>query len=174
MTNYQPSPGPYYQPMQPPPPRRKHTGLKVFAVLSAVVLAGAGACTAVVYQGASDALKEIPTTVPTVDGSAGQTKTPAATPQAKPKGKETVPSFLPRNGTLLVGPDVKPGTYQATCPADAIMCYWARLKNTSGDIGSIIANEIVDAGAKATLTIKATDNAVEITGFGGATWKRIR
>ena len=45
-------------------------------------------------------------------------------------------------GTYIVGRDIKPGTYQGQAGDDILeSCYWARLKDVSGDLDSIIANE---------------------------------
>lgn len=41
------------------------------------------------------------------------------------------------NGTWEVGVDIKPGRYR-TVPGDR--CYWARLRNRSGGVGSIVDN----------------------------------
>lgn len=49
-----------------------------------------------------------------------------------------VPVTMPTDGTYLVGKTIKPGTY--TSPgADIGRCYWARLKNTSGDVSAVVA-----------------------------------
>jgi hypothetical protein len=73
-------------------------------------------------------------------------------------------------GTWAVGIDIAPGTYAVTVPTDSSGCYWQRTKNFSGDLNSIIANENVDAGARATVTIKLTDKGFKSSGCG--TWKR--
>ncbi len=71
------------------------------------------------------------------------------------------------DGTYLIGVDVQPGTYRA---ADTGTCYWARLRNTDGGVGSIIANSIGD-GAQV-VTIRASDEAFETARCG--TWKKVR
>lgn len=45
---------------------------------------------------------------------------------------------MPTDGTYLVGKHIKPGTYVAA-GADVGRCYWARLRDTSGEMRSIIA-----------------------------------
>jgi len=48
------------------------------------------------------------------------------------------------------------------------MCYWARLKDTSGGLGSIIAND--NFKGPTTLSIKPGDKAVQFSN--GCTWTR--
>jgi uncharacterized protein (DUF2141 family) len=73
-------------------------------------------------------------------------------------------------GTWAVGIDIAAGTYAVTVPADSVGCYWQRSKNFSGDLGSIIANQNVEPGARATVTIRSGDKAFKSTGCG--TWSR--
>jgi len=55
------------------------------------------------------------------------------------------------DGTYLVGVDIQPGTYRSDTGEG---CYWARLRNFTGGLGSLIANDnpagpaIVKIGAK--------------------------
>lgn len=79
-------------------------------------------------------------------------------------------SFDGDAGLLLVGSDIRPGTYRATCESD-FGCYWARLKGTSGEFEDIVANEGRDPGQRATVTIRGSDVAFETTGFGE--WTRV-
>jgi len=64
------------------------------------------------------------------------------------------------DGIYLVGEDIKPGTYRGTVTSD--MGYWARLRNTDGGLDSIIANGL--PSGPFVLTIKSSDNAVELKG----------
>jgi hypothetical protein len=73
-------------------------------------------------------------------------------------------------GTWAVGVDIAPGTYSTTVPNDSNGCYWERTKNLTGDSDSIIANDNVNPGARATVTIKSADKAFKASGCG--TWKR--
>lgn len=59
-------------------------------------------------------------------------------------------------GTLLVGKDIAPGTYQGTATG---YCYVARMGKGESDI---IDNDLYQPGDKVTLTVKATDYAVKI------------
>ncbi len=73
---------------------------------------------------------------------------------------------IPDDGTWLVGTDVKPGTYRSSSDGD---CYWARLKNTSGDFEAILAN---GNGGNQVVTIKKSDKAFESTRC--APWTKVR
>ncbi len=64
-------------------------------------------------------------------------------------------------GTFIVGEDIKPGRYKARADGDG-SCYWARMKDDSGDSDSIIANNITDGSAS--VTIKESDGAFETSG----------
>lgn len=45
-------------------------------------------------------------------------------------------------GMYLVGIDIQPGRYRGEAGADVMdSCYWSRLSNFSGDMGSILAND---------------------------------
>lgn len=108
----------------------------------------------------------IRTTTVTVTASARATsRTPAKTVPPAPAKTTAKPVTLDGDGTYLVGTDILPGRWKT---AGTDFCYWARLKNDTGDLGSIIANH---AGAgPSTVTVKATDGAFSTTGCG--TWTR--
>lgn len=65
------------------------------------------------------------------------------------------------DGTYRVPRDVSPGTYRAK---DTDGCYWARLKNFSGSLNAILANE--NASGPTLVTIKRTDRGFETTRCG--------
>lgn len=65
------------------------------------------------------------------------------------------------DGTYVVGDDIRPGTYK-TKGSEGFGCYWARLKDTDGDFGSIIANGNTEGPT--TVTIKKSDGAFETRG----------
>lgn len=74
------------------------------------------------------------------------------------------------NGIYVVGTDIEPGTYHTPgSSTDTGECYWARLKDTTGDSGSIIANG--SSQGQMTLTIKSTDAAVKSSGCSG--WAKV-
>jgi len=75
---------------------------------------------------------------------------------------ELTPDF--GDGTYVVGTNIVPGTYETTGPAAGGIgtCSWSRLKDTSGDFGSIIATD-VRQGPTA-VTISKTDGAFVTAG----------
>jgi hypothetical protein len=57
-------------------------------------------------------------------------------------------------GMWLVGAQVRPGTYSAaTLPG----CYWQRLRDFTGNLGGIIANDFVSGGGNRLVTISGGD-----------------
>jgi len=77
-------------------------------------------------------------------------------------------------GVTLVGPSkgqMAPGRYQTNGPAadSGGNCYWARLKDTTGELDAILANS--DIGGSTVVTIKTTDKAFESSGC--QPWKKI-
>ncbi|MFG1947712.1 hypothetical protein [Nonomuraea sp. NPDC048826] len=100
-----------------------------------------------------------------VIGSSGETETSAASPrptvtvtemadtvaETAPEQTESGPlTTAPGDGQYLVGEDIKPGTYK-TAGTDGFTCYWARLKDASGEFGAIIANGNVSGQTRVTL-----------------------
>jgi hypothetical protein len=86
--------------------------------------------------------------------------TPAGTPTAataaasapvKTPAPPKVPSF--GDGVHQVGVDIQPGLYRTRQPSPA--CYWARLRDFSGGLDSIVANDNTDGPA--VVEILATD-----------------
>jgi hypothetical protein len=65
-----------------------------------------------------------------------------------------IPNFA--DGTHVVGTDIEAGRYIVQANAG---CYWARLRDASGDMGSIIAND--NANGQAVVDIAATDGLFE-------------
>ncbi|WP_129840385.1 hypothetical protein [Streptomyces sp. RFCAC02] len=55
------------------------------------------------------------------------------------------------DGEYLVGEDIAPGTYKTAGPDDDFGCYWARLKNASGEFDAIIANNNLNGPGRVTL-----------------------
>lgn len=103
------------------------------------------------YAGSTSTAR--PTTTVTVT----EKPLPQPTKEAeKPKSAEVTVTA----GVYEVGTDIKPGTYKST--GNDALCYWARLKDTSGDMGTIIANDLGE-GSK-TVTIKKTDGAFKTSG----------
>ena len=102
------------------------------------------------------------TAVPTT--AAATTSPPPPPPPAGPKT-----SF--GDGIWEVNVDIAPGKYKTTVPQDSINCYWERMKNTSGDFESIIANDNHGPGQPVTITIAKTDGAFKSNGCG--TWTKV-
>lgn len=92
----------------------------------------------------------------------------ASPDETEAKQAEKTPAGL-REGTYAVGEDVKAGTYKTTVP-DGEHCYWARLKDFDGELGSINANGNLDEGGKGRIVVKKSDAGVEFRG--GCEWKR--
>ena len=157
----------------PSPKRKRRTGRLVLVAVAAAVLGivTVGSCSALMFDGAIGAVDDkAPVILPDLTKPLG-TATPTTRPS--PKAVEKAPTNnLPRDGVLIVGKDLKPGVYQGTCPEDTVVgCYWARLKDTDGQLESVLANNVTTTGGKITLRVKVTDYAVEIRG--GNEWKRV-
>lgn len=148
-----------------PPPRKRRAGKIVLIVVGVCTLGiiGVVSCTAAMFNGAINAADNAPHVQPT-DPEPGP-----AVPTTKPV--EKAPARGVHDGTLFVGKDVLPGTYVTTVPADSLACYWARLKDTDGELGSVIANKLGEPGGQMVLTIKKTDYAVEVR-CDGAKWTK--
>jgi len=82
----------------------------------------------------------------------------AAQQQAAEKAAAEKAANTFTDGTYLVNTDIKPGTYRGTLTGDT--GYWARLRDTSGGLNSIIANGL--PSGPFVLTISSSDNAIEI------------
>ncbi|MFB7605352.1 hypothetical protein [Streptomyces gardneri] len=69
-----------------------------------------------------------------------------------PPAEETGPAdHFPGDGEYLVGEDIEAGTYRSAGPADSFGCYWARLKDASGEFEAIIANNNLQGPGRVTL-----------------------
>jgi hypothetical protein len=84
-----------------------------------------------------------------------------------PAATGPVRSFGP--GTYVVGTDIVAGTYKTTGSSSSVPCYWARLRNTSGEFSAIIANG--DPSGPTTVTISKSDGAFETSGCN--TWQKV-
>lgn len=60
-----------------------------------------------------------------------------------------------------MGEDIQPGRYKARADRNGL-CYWARLKDDTGDFDSIIANNTTSGSAS--VTVKSSDGAFETSG----------
>lgn len=93
-------------------------------------------------------------------------KKAAAASKPKPTTPPAPPAATIEEGTWAVPSEVKPGTYVSD---GGESCYWARLRNTSGSLDSIIANSINPGRQR--VTIRSTDKAFETTGC--PTWRKV-
>jgi hypothetical protein len=78
------------------------------------------------------------------------------------------PNGIP-GGVWLVGSQVPPGTYGVNASRG---CYWARLRDFTGNLSGIIDNEFVSGGGPQLVTITASDVGFENDGDCG-TWTRV-
>ena len=75
------------------------------------------------------------------------------------------------DGVWAVGEEIQPGTYTSTAPEGEMdMCYWARLGSFSGDAEDLIANNVIEPGARGRVEISDADAGVEFSG--GCIWTR--
>jgi hypothetical protein len=162
-------PGQQYAPAQPPKrswPARHKVLTAVLAVVGLFVVlgvigavAGGGAAT---DPGAASPSAPVVTAVP----PAPTTALPSATvdPTTDPTTDPAPPAdpTIPGDGTFLVGPDIKPGTYRTAGPGSdrkdlGLPCSWQRLKGTSGDLNDVVAAGL--PSGPSVVTIKASDKA---------------
>ena len=180
----QPPGGPYPPagPPQKPPASTTPWWKSRIIVGGAALLAGVGIGAAGGGDGTSPAASAGATPTVTVSVPADGAPAPTVTVTAPPAAAKTVqvpgpvktvtapppgPAVaIAEDGTWLVGTDIKPGTYRSSSDGD---CYWARLKNTSGDFDAILAN---GNGGNQVVTIKKTDKAFESARC--APWTRVR
>jgi hypothetical protein len=151
----------------------------VFGSRPVLALIGGGLCvlavvfTAVVLNNFSAAVDKAVGPAPSLaplPAPVGGGKLPAPATSAPPVASSPATSF--GEGTYVVGTDIAPGTYRTAGPASdgSGSCYWEREKNTSGDFGSIIANNL--GRGPATVTISRSDGAFKTTGCD--TWHKVR
>lgn len=168
----QPGPPPF--PQQPPPaqPKRKPFGWVAMIIATASALA-IGSCmggvAGVAGSGAPQATVTEPGPTVTVT-QPGPTVTVTQKAEAPAEKKEEEPPKEEPaglgDGTYEVGEDIKPGRYKTVVPADSANCYWARMKDDSGELDAIIANENNQPGARVSVTIKKSDGFFKSTGCG--------
>ncbi len=150
------------QPQAPTPSRRSRRKwpfvlLGIAALIVIIAVASGGKDT-----GTQPGTVAAPTSTTGATDAATQTQAPPPAPA------EPANSIGP--GTYVVGKEVQAGTYHTTGPADASVpiCYWARLKDTSGDMSAIITNGTPQGPT--TVTISKGDGAFETSGC--ATWTK--
>lgn len=101
------------------------------------------------------------------------TGTPAGAAAAKPTTTAGAAPAGLRDGTYVVGTDLKPGLYKTSGQSDTSnqlpSCYWERDRDLSGAASSIIANDNVKGPT--TVQISASDKAFKTSGC--APWVKI-
>lgn len=154
---------PHYPPALRPPKRRSPLRiifaivmLMVALIVMAIVIGAIGASKASRITPAPSYTSAMP----------GPDLTPAAQAPATVVG----PASVLAEGQWEVGKDVTAGKYRTSGPIESTvgMCYVERARNASGEVGSIIANDIV-RGPK-TITIKVGEF---VTNTGCQTFEKI-
>ncbi|MFF9512449.1 hypothetical protein ACF1BU_38255 [Streptomyces sp. NPDC014724] len=168
-TPHHQGPGPYQAPQHvgtaPPvalPPRKPSRG-KAWLTHGAVALVALLIGTGIGSSGEADAdakasgsVKPGPTVTATETAKTRPAPTVTKTVTAKPKEpKKTEPAgpatSFNGDGEYLVGEDIAAGTYKSAGPDGSFGCYWERAKDSSGEFGSIIANNNLNGPGHVTL-----------------------
>lgn len=149
-------------PATPEPPKQRPSFWR--SKKGAAVLLGGGLLTAFVLDAANNSPAPAPSygaAPPSWSMPVVRPSLPTITASARPAGPLT--SFGPGTYEIGTGPDqIAPGKYKTAGPAAGDFggsCYWARLKNTDGELASIIANG--NAQGPTTVTIGKNDAAFE-------------
>ncbi|WP_431968967.1 hypothetical protein [Actinacidiphila sp. bgisy160] len=153
---------PQFPPAQPPIPRkpsRRKAWLTHGATALVALSFGAGIAGGGESDGTTASARPAPavTVTKTADAAApapAATVTQKVTVAPKPAKKPGPPTSIDGDGQYLVGEDIKAGTYKTAGPQDddlGLGCYWARLKNASGEFDAIIANDNITGQARVTV-----------------------
>ena len=163
------SPWPYGPPPQPPvhqrnqPSRVKpwltHGGAALAALVVGVGV-GIGSGSGGEAKAGTDAgpgevaPRPAATVTETAQAAPAPTVTETVTAKPKPPRKTEAPGVATSfagEGEYLVGTDIKAGTYRTAGAEGSTGCYWARLKDASGEFDAIIANNILKGPGRVTL-----------------------
>lgn len=116
---------------------RQFTRRQICAVLALLAAIVAVVCFTI-WRTDNPASSVLPTSITTSAGARPTTTPGTPIPTRKAIEKPApVPVAMPTDGTYLVGKTIQPGTY-TSAGADVGRCYWARLKNTSGEVSAVI------------------------------------
>jgi hypothetical protein len=144
-------------PVQQQPQKAKRFGWPTL-IITAVVALGLGG----IVGGSGDGTATTAEPNATVTATETVTQTaeaePAPTASEAPTAKNTTEpesKSTMEEGTYEIGVDAKPGRYKTRVPEDSDGCYWERTKDDSGDLDSIIANDNVNPGARASISVKS-------------------
>jgi hypothetical protein len=105
------------------------------------------------------------TVAPTADSEIGkvesvQVETKAVPTEIPPVPTNTINPNLIEPGTYIVGTDIKPGYYYGLAGIDfGDSCYWERLKDLSGNLDSILANN--NASGQFYIEVLESDSALK-------------
>ncbi|WP_426367186.1 hypothetical protein [Streptomyces sp. E-08] len=162
-------------PPLPQPPAKKPSRAKPWLTHGAVALVSLviGAAIGGGDSGeTSEDAKPLRSTAPTTEEAVADTTTPdpivsetvAPDPTTEepevPEEPEPTPSptedagpadRFAGDGEYLVGEDIQAGTYKSAGSDDAFGCYWARLKDATGEFDAIIANNNLQGPGRVTL-----------------------
>lgn len=95
------------------------------------------------------------------DDYALQTQCELVSLKSLPEPSTEYPNSL-TPGTYIVGRDIQAGTYRGEAGADILeSCYWARLKDLSGDFSSLLAND--NSNGQYFIQVLESDFALEIS-----------
>ena len=135
--------------------------------LLVALLIGAGiGATGAEEPAASAAAAKTVTVEEQADAAETVTETVTETVEQEAAAEPEAPAGSFGAGTYLVGEDIKAGTYKARGGGG---CYWARLKNLSGEVGSIIANGGFEKNV--IVQIQSSDKAFESSDCGD--WEKV-
>lgn len=144
--------------------RREFTRRQIYMVL-ALVAAIVAVIVAVIWQdkpatSAAAGVTPVAAAAPTWTHG---TAVPTSTPTRRVEKSPPVAQAMPTDGTYLVGKHIKVGTYISP-GADTGRCYWARLRDTSGEVRAVIAASYKPG--RQIVTIRKGDRAFVTDGCG--------
>ena len=122
-------------------------------IITAVVALGVGGIVGGSGDGTATTAEPNATVTATETAEAEPAPTASEAPTTK-KTSEPESESTMEEGTYEIGVDAEPGQYKTQVPESSSGCYWERTKDDRGDLDSIIANDNVNAGARASVTVK--------------------
>jgi hypothetical protein len=161
----QPPYGPVPVQQQPKKPKRFGWPTLIITALAALSLGG------IIGNIGDTAPTAEPSATATASKPAEAKSAPSASkaPEAK-KTTEPVAESTMGEGTYQIGVDAKPGRYKTQVPQDSANCYWQRTMDDSGDMDSIIANDNLNPGARASITVNSGEF---FKSSGCGTWTKV-
>lgn len=168
---YQLPPTGTQQPLPPPAKKTHKARIILLGVLGAfIVLVLLGSCISLLTgtdSGTSVAPAPTVTVTVTEPAAGGASAEANLEPSKAPAPKEPAPAKATMDeGTYEIGVDAPAGRYK-TVAEDS--CYWKRSKDDSGTLDSILANDNVNDGARASVTVKKGEF---FTSEGCGTWTK--